>query len=386
MSDPTPFPASSSAASPVRALLWALWLVLLAVGCIGLWQRATQGHLPAGYGSYAPWGLWIAIYFHGVGIAGGAFAIGALGYICDWPGFRCRTALRTTILLSFAAFIPAFLGVWLDLGHPERAADIMLRPNFGSMMAFNAWMYNGFMVVAAAAFLLSYAKASSWLKPLLCLAGVLALMFPSQSGAFFGVVDAKPFWNSALMPMIFLTSAITAGAAMLLTVRGLVKPGEDDEAAPRLRAVVLAGIAAYAVFEFAEFSIALWNPTGHAPEVELILWGPYWWVFWLVHLAVGMALPALLLASASRPLWWLGSLLVAVCFISARLNVLVPGQATGDLLGLQEAFQHERLTYVYQATAMEYLVGLFLVALGMAVFWAGLRIERLIAARSGANV
>jgi molybdopterin-containing oxidoreductase family membrane subunit len=350
-----------------------------------MWLRITQGHLPAGYGSYAPWGLWIAIYFHGVGIAGGAFALGALGYILDWPGFTDRKALRTTVILSFAAFMPAFLGVWLDLGHPERASAIMLSPNFTSMMAFNAWMYNGFMVVAAGAFLLSYAKESSWLKPLLCLAGVLSLMFPSQSGAFFGVVDAKPFWNSALMPMLFLTGAITAGAAMLLAVRGLVHGGNEDLAITRLRTVVLAGIAAYAVFEFAEFSIALWNPTVHAPEVELIMWGPFWWVFWIVHLAIGMALPVLLLLSRSRQAWWWGSLLVAICFISSRLNVLIPGQATGDLLGLQSAFQHERLTFVYQATAMEYLVGLFLVALGMGVFWIGQRIDSVLAAKAGTN-
>jgi molybdopterin-containing oxidoreductase family membrane subunit len=241
------------------------------------------------------------------------------------------------------------------------------------------------MVVAAGAFLLSYAKESSWLKPLLCLAGVLSLMFPSQSGAFFGVVDAKPFWNSALMPMLFLTGAITAGAAMLLAVRGLVHGGNEDLAITRLRTVVLAGIAAYAVFEFAEFSIALWNPTVHAPEVELIMWGPFWWVFWIVHLAIGMALPVLLLLSRSRQAWWWGSLLVAICFISSRLNVLIPGQATGDLLGLQSAFQHERLTFVYQATAMEYLVGLFLVALGMGVFWVGQRIDNALAAKAGTN-
>lgn len=384
MSDPTPAPTTSSAPL-ARATLWGLWGILLGLGCIGMWLRITQGHLPAGYGSYAPWGLWIAIYFHGVGIAGGAFALGALGYILDWPGFTDKRALRTTIILSFAAFMPAFLGVWLDLGHPERAASIMLSPNFTSMMAFNAWMYNGFMVVAGGAFLLSYATASSWLKPLLCLAGVLSLMFPSQSGAFFGVVDAKPFWNSALMPMLFLTGAITAGAAMLLAVRGLVRGGGEDLAITRLRTVVLAGIAAYAVFEFAEFSIALWNPTVHAPEVELIMWGPFWWVFWIVHLAIGMALPTVLLLTRSRQAWWWGALLVSICFISSRLNVLVPGQATGDLLGLQSAFQHERLTFVYQATAMEYLVGLFLVALGMGVFWIGQRIDSILAAKAGTN-
>ena len=193
MSNLVPATARIALLSPkqLRVGLWVGWGILLAVGLVGIWQRATAGHLPAGYGSYAPWGLWIAIYFHGVGIAGGAFAIGVLGFLRDWPGFTSRKALRTTIILSFAAMVPGFLGVWLDLGHPERAASIFLRPNFNSMMAFNAWMYNAFLLLAAVCWFLSYRRDAGWLKPLLCLGVLLALMFPSQSGAFFGQRSAR---------------------------------------------------------------------------------------------------------------------------------------------------------------------------------------------------
>ncbi len=371
---------------PVRTSLRVVWGIFLIVGAVGIWQRVTQGHLPAGYGSYAPWGLWIAIYFHGVGLAGGAFLLGALGYLFDRPGFRDPRALRTTIALAFACFAPALLSVLLDLGHPERFASIVLRPNWGSMMAFNAWMYIAFLGTAAIVFLLSYRAESAWLKPLLILGACMAVMFPSQSGAFFGVVDARPFWNSALMPILFLAGAITAGAGLLLVTRMLTLPQDQDHTNAWLRLVVLGGIAVYAVLEFAEFSIHLWNPTSHAPEVDLILWGPYWWVFWAIHLVLGMVVPAILLAGTSRKLWGLAGLLVAVAFISSRLNVLVPGQATADLLGLQGAFQHERLSFVYHATGMEYLVGLFLVALGMAVFRVGLLVEaRLSASNPGAD-
>lgn len=364
------------ASPPLRSALWALWAILLVVGAVGMWQRMTQGHLPAGYGSYAPWGLWIGIYFHGVGLAGGAFALGALGYLLDWPGFRDVRALRATVVLSVACILPALLAVFLDLGRPERSASILLRPNLTSMMAFNAWMYNVFLASAMAAFFLSFRPNSTWMKPALVLGSVLVIMFPSQSGAFFGVVDAKPFWNSALMPLLFLTGAMTAGAGLLLVVRMLVFPQDSMHNNAWLRNAILGGLAVYAVLEFAEFSIHLWNPTSHAPEVSLVLWGPYWWVFWVVHFAAGMVLPALLLVGNDRRLWGVASLLVSTTFIASRLNVLIPGQATADLLGLQSAFQHERLTFVYHATATEYLVGLFLVALGMAVFWIGLQIER----------
>jgi protein NrfD len=376
------------AAGP-RALLWGLWLALLVLGAYGIYQRVTRGHLPAGYGSYVPWGLWVALYFHGVGIAGGAFAIGAGGYVLDLPGFRSRTVLRMVIVLAVAAIVPGFMAVWLDLGHMDRSYRIFFDPSFTSMMAFNAWMYGAFVVVAAICFFLSLTPASGWLKPLLCLAILFSVLFPSQSGAFFGVVDAKVFWHSALLPVLFFTSAVTAGTATLLAIRGILGRAsgletlEENRSAMRiLRNILLAGVIAYFAFEFAEFSIALWNPNTHAPAIELILWGPYWWVFWIVHLLIGGLLPLLLLLIPNRNAWVVAAVLLAVTFVSTRLNVLVPGQAVGEIRGLQEAFHHDRLTYIYHATVMEYLVGLFLVAVGMAVFFIGQQVNRAVTARA----
>lgn len=375
-----PDPPSMLDGLPWRAILAAAWVVCLVSGALGIWQRLTMGHLPAGYGSYVPWGLWIALYFHGVGMAGGVFAIAALGFTMGWRGFTDPRGLRLAIVLSVAAIVPGLLGVLLDLGHMERAHRIMTSPSFGSMMAFNAWMYNFYLLVAGICWFISYRAGSGWLKPFLVLGALLAVMFPSQSGAFFGVVDAKVFWHSALLPVLFLASAITAGAALLLVVRylaGRFTPLEGDDAAVgTLRRIAMVGLGAYFFLEFAEFSIALWNPTSHAPAVELVLYGPYWWVFWVIHVAVGGVLAMGLLAMrSSRAAWMAAGFLIAITFISTRLNVLIPGQAVGELGGLQDAFHHSRLDYIYHATPMEYLVGLFLVAVGMAVFFVGNRMS-----------
>lgn len=387
-----PPPARTPPGTTWRAALWAIWAVFLVAGLVGVTQRFTEGHLPAGYGSYVPWGLWVALYFHGVGIAGGAFFIGALGYVMGWPALRRPEVLRVVLVLSAAAILPAFIGIWLDIGRLERAYRIFTSPAFTSMMAFNAWMYLIHLVVLAVAWWLSYRPGSGWLKPVLALGILFSVAFPSQSGAFFGVVGARPFWHSALLPVLFLTSAITAGAAMLMVVLYFLKrtsgtgtlsleAEELDRQLGQLRIWTIAGLALYYVFEFAEFSIALWNPQSAAPAIELILFGSYWWVFWIVHLLFGGLVPFALLALRGVPVWTLGAALVAVTFPATRLNVLIPGQAVGEIRGLQEAFQHERLTYIYNATAMEYLVGLFLVAAGMAIFWLGLRISRSVARR-----
>lgn len=383
-----PRPLIAPPSTPFGKVLLAIFVVAACVGLWGLYLRLTQGHLPAGYGSYVPWGLWIALYFHGVGIAGGVFLLGAGGYLLGLPGFSSKFALRMTIVLSFAAIIPAFMGVWFDLGHMDRAAAIFLRPRFTSMMAFNAWMYNAYMAIAAICFLLSFKRQSEWLKPLLCVALISTALFPSQSGAFFAVVDAKPYWHSALLPVLFLTSAVTAGAATLLLARAVIgdeadaTPGQADAAVRLLRAITIGGVTAYFLMEFAEFSIAFWNPSSHSEALEIVLSGPFWWVFWIVHLMLGGVLALAFLLSRSRRLWLAGALLVAICFVSARLNVLVPGQLVAQLPGLDDAFWHPRLQYVYYATAMEYAVGILLVAMAMAVFYAGNTLNRMLTARA----
>ena len=56
--------------APWTTILWVIWLIMIIGGVIGVFQRFTSGHLSAGYGSYVPWGLWIGLYFLGIGISG----------------------------------------------------------------------------------------------------------------------------------------------------------------------------------------------------------------------------------------------------------------------------------------------------------------------------
>jgi len=383
-------PDRGASGSPWTTILWIIWIILLVGGAIGVVQRFTGGHLSAGYGSYVPWGLWIGLYFLGIGISGGSFIIGAAGYILGTPGFSKPEELRTAIVLSLAALIPAFVGVGLDLGHTERLIKVLTSPTFTSMMAFNAWMYNVFVVLAVVSWLLTFRSTSIWLKPLLVFGAFLSILFPSQSGVFFEAVRTNQFWHSPLLSVLFLASAVALGAAGLLFVRVLTEKssmgpgavGNFDNATRWLRIIVVLAILVYLAFEFAEFSIVFWNPGQHSPGVEFLLFGNYWAVFWILHLLLGALVPLALFASTSRGLWAFAAFLVTVGFAAARMCILVPGQISGQIPGLQQAFQDARLTYSYHPTSMEYLVGFFMVAVGMAIFYVGMRLSNTLASRS----
>lgn len=368
--------SGSAVSQPVRMsrgwtkLMWPIWAVFLVAGVFGVYLRLTHGHNLAGYGSYVPWGLWIGVYFVGVGISGGAFVIGSLGYLFGIDGFSKRSDLRIAIVLSLAGLFPAFLGVWLDLGRMDRMMNILSHPSFTSMMAFNAWMYNIFVAVAIISWILTFSKNSALLKPFLVLGMFLSILFPSQSGVFFEAVRTNEFWNSPLLSMLFFVSAITLGGAALMFVRA-AGASDADSALRVLRTVTILGLIVYVVFEFAEFSIVFWNPGAHSPHVEFLLFGGYWFVFWVIHLAIGVLIPLLMLSTNNRALWVAASVLAVIGFGAARMCILIPGQVIPQLPGIQEAFQDPRLSFVYNITTMEYLVVLLMVAVGMSVFYIG---------------
>jgi protein NrfD len=365
----------------LQQYLKILWGMLFIIGLVALVFKLYTGERFVGYGSYVPWGLWVALYFHFVGIAGGMFVVAAGGYIMNLPGFREN--IRNIMIICATSVAAGLLSVWLDLGKPLRFQEIFFSPNFGSMMTFNAWSYTAFLVMMVFIFFLSYKKKAvtdlndktGWLLPIMILGIFISVAFPSQSGSFFGVVDSKPFWNSGLLPVLFLTSAITSGVAVLMFYFTVITKQEKPNGPTfnYLLKVLVAGVIIYLAAEFAEYSIAYWSPNSHTFEAaKLVIEGPFWWVFWIVHVGGALLALFLLFTFKTRTSYGIAAFIIAVTFVSARLNVLIPGQSIEQLHGLKEAFHHGRLSFYYFPTLLEYLVSFFIATLPVGLSYLGI--------------
>jgi protein NrfD len=199
-------------------------------------------------------------------------------------------------------------------------------------------------------------------------------------GALFATVSAKMYWHQAIVPILFLTGAVVSGGGLLTALAAFAWPRRDAEhreLAALLGRMLLLVVVGYVLLEWAEFSIPLWygtSPEGHL--VRLALFGPYWWVFWIVHVGLGTVLPVLLLVlrpKDPRAVGWAG-LLVAATFLSVRLNVVIPAQVEPALRGLEQAFTGPRLVFHYFPTTHEWLVASFVVATTAALLWLGARL------------
>ena len=356
-----------------RYLFGGLWVVAFVLGLVGVYQRLTNGHMLAGYGSYVVWGLWVAAYAYFVGLSAGSFLFAALVNVLDVKVLKPLT--RAALWTSFVSIGVAMLAVLLDLGHMERAFRVFSSPNFSSMMTWMTWLYTAFGILLGLIAWFIYKKNDAMVKALLMVGIPIAIAFPGGGGALFATLSAKPYWHQPLYPVFFVVGALLSGGALMAALAAVIWPKRAD-VMKLMGRIVLGLITLDLILEWAEFSIPMWYGVNPEKDVMMqVLTGQYWWVFWIVHILIGCAVPIyLLLRKPSSPLY-VGSagVLAVTTFLAVRLNIVIPGQITPELEGLGKAFTDARLSFAYAPTTHEWLVMLFFVTVGLAGLWLGFR-------------
>src|SRR3989304_5862465 len=84
-----------------------IWLGAFILGAIGVFQRLTEGHTLADYGSYVPWGMWVPFYVYLIGLSAGSFLLSALVYVFDVRRMEPvgKLALFTPLVTLFGALL-----------------------------------------------------------------------------------------------------------------------------------------------------------------------------------------------------------------------------------------------------------------------------------------
>lgn len=390
-------------------LFWGLTIIALIFGMVSLFDRLTNGHVNANYGSYIPWGLWVAGYIYLSGISAGVFLFSALVYVFDYKPLR--KIGRLALLTSFATLLGGLLSIWMDLGHMGRVWRMVLMTNFGSVMGWMSWLYGLFSILLLVQFwtamradLIKYSEKSGFVGSLakflsfgstdvseaalandkkklknLGIVGIfLAIAFSGSVGAIFGTVGARPYWNSGLTPIIFLLGGLVSGGALLTAVAyywGTDPNNEEDSNMLIQLGKIVFGLLLFDVLlEYAEITVGLWGSApAEADAIKLILFGHFWWVFWFIHVGMGIVLPVLLYifgGKSPRAVAWAG-LLIVFSFISVRLNIVIPGQALPELEGLEKAFSGPGLSFEYLPSFMEWGVLIFNISFAALVFLLG---------------
>lgn len=390
-------------------IFWTLSTIAFLIGLVAVGDRLMYGHKGANYGSYIPWGLWVAGYIYLIGLSAGAFLLSALAYVLRIKKFERIGKLA--LLTALATLVGALLTIWVDLGHMGRVWRMVINTNFTSVMGWMSWLYGSYFILLLVEFKFalradmidktdselpslwiqkivqfdaknkskySVKKDKNTLRILGSIGIPLAIAFHGSVGAIFGAVGARPYWNSGLTPIIFLVGALLSGGALLSFVIAIWGPNPGSEGHKdimiTLGKIVLGLLAFDVLLEFSEITVGLWAsvPTETA-SLKMILFGQYWWVFWFVHVAFGIIIPGLLLVFKPRSVTSIAfaAILIAVTFITVRLNIVMPGLAVPELEGLRAAFTGPGLKFTYTPSLMEWGVFTFNISIAALVFMLG---------------
>ncbi len=261
------------------------------------------------------WGWLVAIYLFLGGMGAGSFIVASL---VELSGERYKHKYCPTTMVGAGVSGPLILlGTVLlifDLGaglrEPWRILNMFT--NFQSVMTWGIWVLSLFLPIA---FLYGFleimhvypgilAGARKWLhflpetlpyrniKRVVCTAGiVLALGTALYTGVLLSVVRAVPLWASAILPALFLVSAISTGMGLCIDLAATLAVPDVQRRFKNLPLVhmVLIGLE---MGLLALLLVTALNAGGEAAEsAKLILTGSGSVAFWVIVIGFGMLYP-----------------------------------------------------------------------------------------------
>lgn len=397
-------------------------IIGLVIGSYGMFDRLVNGLNPVAFGSYVPWGLWVAFYLFFLGLSAGAFLVTILTYLLEIKPFRGIGPLSAFMVLV-CLFCELFF-ILLDLGSMHRAFyQFFLSPSFSSLLTWMFILFNlmGIIYTLKTYFLvrgdiiqgaphqtgllrsiyriLSFGRTAyddamrtadeHRVHRLAWFSLPIGLLFYATNGAFFAILINRPIWNSALTPLLFVVAALLSGGALVAFLTYVFVDngaGLRDTLMKYLGRSILFLLCLFLVLEAMQFFVGYQTGrTDIVTSLNHITVGPAWWIFWVVHLCIGSLIPLALLTFGGRSSKAAATacFLIFVTFIAVRYNFIIPDLAVYKLEGLEFVFRHARLSTDYIPNLNEWLVSIWIISAGLLAFLLGTRYLPIVNAKLG---
>ena len=218
-----------------------------------------------------PWGFWISFdLFTGVAISSGGFLMAGTVYILRIKEFQ--PLLRPSVLTAFLGYIMVAVALLVDLGHPERIWYMMIHMNGTSVLLEIGICVMSYLTVLAIEFAPVVLEGIKWQKvahlihkfimPFVILGVVLSTLHQSSLGSLLLIQPTKlhPLWWTPFLPVMFFTSAITIGLAMIILESSLssfyFQRGLEVHLLEKLAKVIPYVLGVYAFLKFGELAWA----------------------------------------------------------------------------------------------------------------------------------
>jgi formate-dependent nitrite reductase membrane component NrfD len=219
-------------------------------------------------------------------------------------GLYLASAYFDNLLGMFVAWLLAgCMGVsyMIHLSHPMRFWRMFMKPK-------TSWIARGFIfIMLFIGFTTLQLILSQWvpnatgaITALKIIAGIFAFAQSIYTGFAVSYVSAIKVWNSAIVPVLFVTCGLTGGLAILLAIM----IGQDGSRIVELENIIRVVLIALAVI----IGVYLWNTTYSSTSakdaVKRLIGGSLAPLFWIGVFLFGIVIPVIISVStiwASEP-------------------------------------------------------------------------------------
>ncbi len=395
-----PAPARGS-----RALTW--WIVALVALILlgfGVWvYQLFRGLQITNMRDNVIWGLYIISFMFFVGLSAGGLIIASAGRLFGVERFA--PIVRLAVVEATVTIATAALFIIPDLGHVQHIYNLFIHAHWLSPMIWDVTVILIYLVLSLLYVWLymrrDFAARGSWLAlgvkdtgqagrdrdhrltvGRAWIALPAAVLGHSLTAWIFGLQISRGFWYSAIMPPLFISSALVSGLALVTIIAFVVRRtgriSFGDELGSFLGGLLAVFLAVEAFLVLCEV-LAGYYPGIPTDAVHELFSGRYAPGF-AVEIVVGLVIPFVLVAVASwrrRPqIVVIASVLALIGIYVHRANLIVIGLgkapiqlAPGTPLGIpQPSGSSFATSSVYFPSVWEFLIVIGIVALSALLF------------------
>lgn len=195
-------------------------LCVIAAGSFCYIYQLNVGLGVTGMSRDVSWGLYIAQFTFFVGIAASAVMVALPYYLHDFKAFGRMTILGE--FLAITAVIMCCLFIFVDLGQPARALNMILHPTPWSLMFWDMISLGGYLMLNAIISLVMLTAEREevappgWIKPIILLSIPWAVSIHTVTAFLYCGLPGRSFWLTAIMAPRFLAGAFCSGPSLLI--------------------------------------------------------------------------------------------------------------------------------------------------------------------------
>lgn len=293
---------------------------------------------------HMPFQLPIAQYFYFTGLSAGSFVVSVIAVLGGKVEYKPLGKIGA--ILAPLCLILAPLNLLADMTQPLRFWHLMTYlpgyVNFKSPITYGVMLLTVYPISAIIYAYFVYAGNIKWSKIFAVIGIPLAIAVHGYTGFILALGKGRALWNTALMPTLFIVSAMVSGIALMIlmaVIRNLFFMAKMSAEERQQDARLIHGLggflgAAIVTDLFLLFNAVLVLLTSSAEAfhaAELLLWGHFSPEFVGVELILGSFIPLFLVyyPRTKRSFAWLSfaSVLTMVGIFAMRFTVVVGGQS-----------------------------------------------------------